>query len=394
MCATERPVGCEPASRDAPYNAPMTPAPARRARRLSCAAACIAALGLSACGDDAVAGPPSAPTIALALPLAELPQPPWLDAEGAKGFFPMLQKKDSRMLYDPLALVVLRPDKSYTFPWAEHPAGKIVFNTNNRGFREDQPTQVEKSGRRILVLGDSQTEGVVDNRDSFANVLESLLAQRGTPADVINGGIGATGPHNYLGVLLKHLDLRPDLVIVTLYDGNDFAHVLQLDDVLHQRKPHPIPREAMVAAKEHWPDQIPQAFSQAAVFHADPPAADRAVAAALVVCEEIARQAAAIQARVVFAALPTKPDLDHDDDALQAEMLAALGLTREDLGVNVRLGAQLLAALAAHGHETLDLLPPLSAAQGPLYWRKDYHLNIAGHAAVAAALLDVAAGGP
>jgi len=361
---------------------------------LRCATASLALVALAACGNGAAASPPPAPAagtppIELALPLADLPQPPWLDLEGAKGIFPALSKETGRMQYDPLAMIVLRPDKKYTFDFPEAAGGKITFVTNNLGFREDAPTEVQKNGRRILVLGDSQTEGVVDNKDSFANVLEARLSQRGPPVEVINGGIGTTGPHNYLGVLLKHLDLRPDVVVVTIYDGNDFAHALQIEDTLRGRKPEPVPPAAREASKTRWPEQLPQSFNQAAIFQADPPAVDRALAATLTACRELARQADAIHARVLFVALPAKPDIDHDDDELQATMLSTLGITREDVAVNTQLGARLLAALAADGRETLDLLPILKQAQGPLYWRKDYHLNVTGHAAVAAALLDV-----
>jgi len=158
---------------------------------------------------------------------------------------------------------------------------------------------------------------------------------------------------------------------------------------VHGHKPTPIPRAVLDAAKASWPEQIPQAFSQAAVFKADGSASGRALAATYAAFVELGRQADAIGARVIFVALPTKPDLDHDDDETQAKMLAALDLTPEDMAVNARMGARLLAELKGDGRETLDLLPPLREAQGPLYWRKDYHLNVTGHAAVAAALLDV-----
>jgi lysophospholipase L1-like esterase len=370
------------------YNARMLPATCRNARRLARTAAAAALLALlAACGDGAAASPQLEP-IPLALPLKDLPQPPWMDYATAKTVFPALAQESSRMVFDPLALVLLRPDEAYTFPWPESAAGRISFKTNNRGFREDEPTKVEKHGRRILVLGDSQTEGVVENRESFANVLEALLAERGAPAEVINAGIGVTGPHNYLGVLLKQLELKPDLVVVMIYDGNDFAHGLQVDDVLHGRSPTPVPRAALDAAKNRWPGPIPQAFTQAAVFKTDATLAGRALTAVYVACAELARQADAIGARVLFVALPTKPDIDDDDDERQAEIVAALGLTRDDLEINSRMGSRLLAELARGGRETLDLLPKLREVEGPLYWTQDYHLNVAGHAAVARALLE------
>src|SRR5688572_23417118 len=99
------------------YNAPMLPATCRTARRLARAAAAAALPALlAACGDGAAAKPPLEP-IPLALPLKDLPQPPWMDYATAKTVFPALAQEASRMSFDPLALVLLRPDEAYTFAW-------------------------------------------------------------------------------------------------------------------------------------------------------------------------------------------------------------------------------------------------------------------------------------
>lgn len=356
------------------------PTPTARSLRLRVASGAVALLSLAtACGEE---------PIVLPHPLAELPQPPWMDEDTARDVFPALARDTSRMSWDPLALAVLKPDQVDRFPWPEHPEGRIEFRTNNRGFREDEPTETAKAGPRILVLGDSQTEGVVPNGKSFANRLEAALASRGTPAEVINGGVGATGPHNYLGLLLRHQDLRPDAVVVVIFTGNDFAHALQIEDILRDRRSSLRLTPEMQAARDRWPELLPQAFTQALLFHDDPKAAELAVSAALTACEEIARQCEALGARLLVALLPTRPDLDLDDEETVAEVLEAFRLQRDDLAVNARLGASLLSQLQAQGVETLDLRPALAAAPSPRFWRKDYHLNVTGHAAVARALLE------
>lgn len=341
----------------------------------------MALLLVAACGDTS--GPPGS----LPCPLAELPPPPWMDEVAARGLFPALARDDGREVYHPLALAVLKPDRKDTFAWPEHPEGRIEFRTNNLGFREDAPTSVTPSGPRILVLGDSQTEGVVPNRESFANVLEARLAAIGSPTEVINAGVGATGPHNYLGQLLLHEDLRPDTVIVVIFTGNDFSHALVIDDRIHGRPSSLRAHTEMQEAKVRWPDRLPQAFTQALAFHDDPQAAELALAATRVICEELARQCAFLGARLLVATLPTRPELDLDDEATVSEILEAFHLQRADLDVNARLGEQLREQLAAQGIETLDLFPVLQAAPSPRFWVKDYHLNVTGHAAVARALL-------
>ena len=74
-----------------------------------------------------------------------------------------------------------------------------------------------------MVLGDSHTEGVVHNEESFASVLEGLLQD--TPgweeSEVLNAGVGTTGPRGYLGQLRRNgrqprehgVDLDPERLV-------------------------------------------------------------------------------------------------------------------------------------------------------------------------------------
>ncbi|MEZ6092079.1 MAG: hypothetical protein R3C05_29555 [Pirellulaceae bacterium] len=56
----------------------------------------------------------------------------------------------------------------------EHPKGEIVFQRNGSSFRENQETPVEKpvDTRRIIITGDSHTDGAVWNNENAANLLE------------------------------------------------------------------------------------------------------------------------------------------------------------------------------------------------------------------------------
>jgi len=306
-----------------------------------------------------------------------------MDFDTACNFFPPLKRPTGRMMWDEDAWVVLRPDRTQSFDWAEHPERRITFRTNNLGFREDAPTSPPKSGPRILVTGDSQTEGAVNNAESWPNALEGLLG-----IEVLNAGVGGTGPHNHLGVLRRDLGLQPDVFVAALYAGNDFQGALQISDFFTKR--HAKPRSSeytrrLDAANARWPDALPQGFNQAAYFAFSPDDAAVALDAVVGVYAEMDAVCRAHGIRFLAVVIPSKPDVEPDEDrATVDEILAALSLTREQLDINARLGRDFAAALRQRGIACIDALDGLRGADVALYWRKDHHLDIEGNARLAA----------
>lgn len=95
---------------------------------------------------------------------------------------------------------------------------KAIHHTDGHGFRNPWPwpAQVE-----IVSLGDSLTFGYgVDD----ANAWPAILAQALSPLRVINLGLIGASPEQYVRVYetFGH-PLRPQLVVVGLYMGNDFS---------------------------------------------------------------------------------------------------------------------------------------------------------------------------
>src|SRR5678816_4743569 len=88
-----------------------------------------------------------------------------------------------------------------SFP--QHPMKGWRIRTNALGLREDVDPSGEPVDFCVLVLGDSQTEGVCQNKDSFPNQLEAALraAHPEKRIDVWNAGMGGTGPYHYLGTM-------------------------------------------------------------------------------------------------------------------------------------------------------------------------------------------------
>src|SRR5437870_3389065 len=99
----------------------------------------------------------------------------------------------------------------------------VDVKINSKGLREREiPYERTPSVLRILMLGDSFTEGWgVPFEQTFAKRIERLYAARGTPAEVINAGVG-----NYNTVMEVNYFLeeghkyRPDIVVLN-YVPND-----------------------------------------------------------------------------------------------------------------------------------------------------------------------------
>ena len=114
----------------------------------------------------------------------------------------------------------------------DFPENPFLLKTNNRAFFEDHDTPVEKPAgvNRVVVVGDSQTEGLCNNSESYPHHLEALLNHTGR-YEVINAGTGRYSPYQYY-VKAVHdiMPLKPDHLIVGLYLGNDMQDLTRRDD--------------------------------------------------------------------------------------------------------------------------------------------------------------------
>jgi len=304
--------------------------------------------------------------------------------EGAVRKYFMLDER-AQLLYDPLAYVLLKPDISAEYTWEEHPKGVVLRRTNNMGFNEDGPTEIAKRGVRVLVSGDSHTEGVVFNDESFTNVAERKLRGILGRKDVefLNSGVGYTSPTCYLGVLRKYLMLEPDTFVAVLFTGNDFLDEICLGQRMSTVPEHPVPDSyfakcAEVAAR--WEGAFPQGLNQAFRFKMFPEEPDLALASVLRIYAEM--KALCDQHGIAFlaVALPTKMDVDEDDQESWEAACAALGIERSDVELNARIARRFLEGARAAGIRCLDPTEAMRMSREVLYWKKDYHLSVVGHA--------------
>jgi lysophospholipase L1-like esterase len=161
--------------------------------------------------------------IFLALGLAELflrlfyPQVTYVRAELAS--FPCLEEGERRW-------IKFIPNKTCILRSVDNAFPEIEVKINSLGLRNREiDKNKQKETKRILFIGDSYTMGWgVAEEDSFPRITERLLNKLAFPFQIetINAGVLATGPASYYIYLKKFgLELKPDVVVVGLFTGND-----------------------------------------------------------------------------------------------------------------------------------------------------------------------------
>jgi lysophospholipase L1-like esterase len=131
---------------------------------------------------------------------------------------------------DPTYLYALKPGATKVFTHLKINGGRsILVRTNSCGFRGEELLPAG-AARRVVVYGDSLIEAEFSAlEDTFAKRLERDLAGRlRKPVEVINAGVVGYGPDQVsLRMRAEIADLRPDLVIVSLFADNDFGDLIR-----------------------------------------------------------------------------------------------------------------------------------------------------------------------
>jgi len=362
-----------------------------------------------------------------------------LALEGAlRAFWPQDVPFAGLFAGDPAVGIRNVPGNSTLLPGGDH---KVAVRINSRGFRGREYDWSAAHAFRILGLGDSFAFGYgVAEEDAYLSRLEALLRGR---AEVINAGVAGTGPEEQARLLAADgPGLRPDLVLVGFFVGNDLADVLTGPDrlALEDGAPRlpdgfverwyrplrpgrildrpivespsglglPIPFKAFLRRHSHAyrflsrrvallrrarPDAADGAAADFTLFapeafclKSDPPEFAEAWTKAKQSLGEMKAWCDAHGATLAVVAIPTEAQVDPD--AWDVDRRRS-GLREEDF--DLEKPQRILAAFAAQrGIPLIDLLPTLRAAHGAgprLYSRSDIHWTPRGHAVAAEEIL-------
>ncbi len=293
---------------------------------------------------------------------------------------------------DPVRYSRFRPHLSTRFEWAEHPNGSWTRVTNSDGAREDHELAAVREDVFVLVAGDSHTEGMCNNAESFSNLAEAKLAaaRPGKSVEVYNTGTSGYAFFNYYGVLRAYLDRKPDVFVMVVYGGNDFFETLR--PYAFARGISLPPRaygyeRKLAAAKTLSEPALWQCVNQALYLHENSDQIDLAVEAAVATSEEIRKLANENHVPWFVVYIPSALDQDHAEWRELAEQAKrALGLDDSALRVANRVADRWIEALTSRGVEVVDLRAEFARATVPVYW-SDLHIDVAAHELIARLLV-------
>ncbi|MEO1715321.1 MAG: hypothetical protein AAFU60_18490, partial [Bacteroidota bacterium] len=289
--------------------------------------------------------------------------------------FPKTLEQSPYYQLDSLAGHVHAPNTTQTIYWPEHDSDSMTMSTNNLGFKEDSPSYPKDSSFLILVTGDSHTDGVVNNSESFPNLLEQQI--EGFTAH--NGGTGFYTFQNYAGFYDKYRSLHPDVFLITVYTGNDF-----IETYLYNKEN----RNAWTSLQTFWYRirkkivkrqtgiMSSQASAQALFFKLYPKKKAQVLQQATKHLTTIQDACNQDSVKLQLLLLPTQLDVD-------SKRRAKLNWSEADLNINRQITLDLMEELDTLGIEYIDLLPGFQETPEGLFWKRDQHLSVKGHTRVA-----------
>lgn len=312
---------------------------------------------------------------------------------------------------DPRTGFRLRPNARVRFTTAEFETDLAINGVGVRDDEEIGPKAPDE--KRVVILGDSLVLSVqVPFEQTFGERLEAWLNAHasGGRHRVINAGVQGYGPVQealFFEALAPRV--QPDLVIVTVFVGNDAEEAYQAAALLDG----PPPERAISNARDTLRTELRRVVRRSMVlqivrlrvnavltrmgfsfsapepphqtYAANPaPRIEAGLDAARRAVERIAATASSRGARTAVVLMPARFQIDDPDYGRLKAIVAEAG------GNLVRDAAteRFDAALAPVSVPRLDLLPGLRAARpGPdLFFQTNVHLTRRGHEVVAEAL--------
>jgi GDSL-like lipase/acylhydrolase family protein len=345
-------------------------------------------------GSSAAPPTPPAPTLPIPDPaVGTTSYPPMSESHAIKLF-----TIDEFSTYDPYCGSRHNSHLDLHRSWMEHPDGAWRLKTNSLGMREDREPSGVHPKLRILVTGDSHTDGVCNNAESFPHVLEDLLtasrlaagSQKDPSApevEVLNTGKGGYSFFNYLGVLERYRYLEPQVFVVAVYGGNDFLEAVTVYNYYH-RLPQP------QTASRYWPlvvkamkinqPALAQTFNSLKFFQTDPTQKSVALTAAKETTQQMKAECERRHVRMIVVYIPPVSDVSPAARSLHFQKLCqVLELNADTIKSTDELADAYLSELRDLGIEALDLRPAFRESKEALYWATDLHINLAAHRLIA-----------
>jgi hypothetical protein len=287
--------------------------------------------------------------------------------------------------YDSHAYYTHETDLDALRTFKEHPKGAWRMRTNSVGMRRDSEPSASTPDLRVLVVGDSHVDGICNNSENLCAVAEARLESEhpGATVEVLNCARGGHSLWNYLGVIEKHLSLEPDVVIVTIFGGNDFTDVLLLAHAFEGTKtlgltPESKERRSEALTKSRY--VLGQGYGTLLFFKDRPLELDYSLDVSRRILEEISRTCSDAGAELILMYLPSPLTLPFERAPRgEPAIRALLGFDDGDLALPATIRSRLLSLAMDLEITMLDLTPTLTECKDACFWETDLHLSVTGH---------------
>ncbi len=287
--------------------------------------------------------------------------------------------------YDPQAYFTHEPNLNARRSFKEHPDRGWTMRTNSLGMRRDSEPSSSSPDLRVLVVGDSHVDGICNNQENLCAIAESVLeaAHPGASVEVLNAARGGHSLWNYLGVVEKHLSLSPDVVVVTVFGGNDFTDTLLLAHAFEGTKTRGLTPESRARREEALEESryvLGQGYGTLLFFKDRPAELEFSLDTTRRILMQIALTCSDAGAELLVMYLPSPLSLPFEETPQSAVRVGAiLGFDEEDLALSSTLAARFLSTTAELGITTSDLTLILGDCADRCFWETDLHLSVHGH---------------
>jgi hypothetical protein len=288
---------------------------------------------------------------------------------------------------DSAAIAVHKTQISRNRPFAEHPKGRIIKHYNNHGFIRNDSTLLEaKPGiKRILITGDSHTDGMVSTVENFCTLLEDSLLKLKQPVEILNAGTGNYSFVNYEGLIQHYLYLKPSEYVVMIYTGNDFVENMMYEYHWY----NPVQSLRQFRARLGWRYQYPmmynnQSLAQVLYFTLYPNQKELSVAKTFNALHFIDSVCKKNGIAFTVGLIPADFDLDL---MYQKRIQQAYGFSDADLKINRWFARSVTDFCRQNSIPVYDLYDGMLQVKDTLYFPKDHHLNVKGNRVVADLML-------
>ena len=317
----------------------------------------------------------------------------FVEVHRINNFFSFTNEKQAEyFIPDSTAMFIHKPNIHLYDNWGT-PQQKMSTErrTNNVGFREDDDiTSKQENEFRVLVTGDSHTDGVLRyNTQSFVNIWEKKLsaADSTTFYNCMNGGVGYYTFRNYYGFLKKYTYLQPDVFVINVFAGNDFREAAIFEDNrtsfsnVYKSLRMRFRRKFQSTAQKQIP--YTQGLEQLLYFESFPNEKERTMEIAQKYISQIKEWCQQHHIRLIVTVLPSKLDTNAD---FRQEIQHLFNLDEKTMQSTQELTKTFIKFLQTEHIEHYNLQPLLQRATEKVYWDADLHINPKAHEMIAAFL--------